>query len=309
MFENDWKKIMLHDVARNKEKREKVKEILWRYNEELRLIFRFYSSQSGRDIAYMNLIGWLGFCKICFINDDFFTISQLDEIFRRVNIEEEYDDEKLDSDPYNYRNAMMLKADPFNPDNQFTRSEFFEAIARAAIRKYTNLRLSPEEAVEKLMQQHVLRYALKPSHSDLRQKLLDNTVQRVYALYSSRLFYLFNRYTNLDRSDMKRTAKQTMNITEYRQFLRDYSLLDSDTSHRQAMSAFAMSQVEELDQADQSGLYEMVYAEFLEVIGRLANYRYAGVKSGYGDEEMDLAEKVQTILMRVFPSNRKKGKR
>jgi hypothetical protein len=43
-----------------------------------------------------------------------------------VNIEEEYDEKKLAENPTEYRNAMILKEDPFNPNNQFIRGEFYE---------------------------------------------------------------------------------------------------------------------------------------------------------------------------------------
>ena len=46
------------------------------------------------------------------------------------------------------RYAMRLKEDPFNPDNQFIRGEFYEAVVRIALKKYP--RLPCPEAIDKL---------------------------------------------------------------------------------------------------------------------------------------------------------------
>jgi hypothetical protein len=61
------------------------------------------------------------------------TVGRLDQIFHRVNIEEEYDEKKLAENPLEYRNAMILKEDPFNPNNQFIRGEFYEVLHIALV--------------------------------------------------------------------------------------------------------------------------------------------------------------------------------
>lgn len=311
-FENDWKNIQLADVIRALDKRMIIKELLWKYSDKLRVIFRYYSSQGGQSITCMNVMGWVYFCHVCAITDKRVSVSRLDQIFHRVNVEEEYDEKKLAENPTEYRNAMILKEDPFNPNNQFIRGEFYEALVRVALVKFPSL--EAHAALEKLVNENVFPHALEPSTSDIRERLLDEGVQKVYQLYSKRLYKLFWRYAKADRTDLKPSGMHTINVKEFEMMLNDYKLTVPENmtgarsmaavgaiSRRVALTAFAMSQQEELTEASDH-LYEMVYAEFLEVLARLAEAREETL---VGDtSERSLADALLALLIYMFPPTR-----
>jgi hypothetical protein len=270
-FEFDWKKMQFADKVRLLNDRAKIKEVLWKNSENLRNIFRFYSSQGGRDLAFMNVIKFIHFCHICKIPDKKITVSTIDSVFHRVNIEEEFDEEKIAANPQSYRYAMVLKEDPFNPNNQFIRGEFYESLVRLAVIKYKQL--NAVDALTNLLEKFVLPNALEGTKDDVRDLLLADDVQRVYAVYSPKLYRMFNHYSQEDKADLRANASTTMNLKEYQLMLMHLGLLDHGLSRRIAMSAFALSQ-EDATGDDQESLYEMVYPEFLEVLARLADYRY-----------------------------------
>jgi hypothetical protein len=198
---------------------------------------------------------------------------------------------------------MVLKADPFNPDNQFIRGEFYEALVRVSLVKWPQL--EAHIGLEKLIVDNLLPHAMDKTASDVRERLLDDEVQKVYATFSQPLYKAFALYAKADKRDTKDGGTQTINLKEYELLLNEYALVDKDLSRRTALSAFALSQEEQPEESlsgTAESLYEMVYAEFLEVVARLAEGKYQ-------DESVNLAQKLNNLLQYMFPSKKEDKER
>lgn len=292
LFEADWKKMQFADVVRLKEEREKIKVIMYEHFPSLKMIFQFFSSHGGGDICAMSVLEFIHFCHTCEIPDRHVTINKIDRVFRRVNIEEEFDEEMIEQNPNNYRNAMKIVPDPFNPRNQFIRGEFMESLIRLAIKKFGTLPI--DTAVRKIIEKHVIPFGLAVAKDDIRRELLRNDVQSVYKKYAKRLHKLYNTAARLDKTDQD---FETINLKEFELLLQHHDLFDADVSRRAAFSAFAMSQDASTTESDN---YEMVYGEFLEVLGRIAKIKY--------DDDQPLSDKLEN-LMQVFFAKSKKSKK
>lgn len=266
MFSADVEKMQFADVVRARADRAAVVEVLRSKYDELCKIFQYFSSHGSGDITFMSVMEWLHFCHVCRLPGADCSTARLDRIFRRVNIEEEFDEDFIEANPKEYRNAMRIVPDPFNPNNQFIRGEFMEALVRAALIKLPGM--PPAVAAQKLLDQHVVAHALGVSEDGVRERLLAPAVQQVYRRYAHRLHDLFLETAKLDATDADDT---TINLREFEMLLNQHQLMDQDLSRRAAFSAFAMSQDASASSSDD---YEMVYGEFLEVLGRLAALKY-----------------------------------
>lgn len=70
----------------------------------------------------MTLLKWMAFCKDAQVVGGKVTVSALDDIFVRVNVEENLNESALDAGVH--QRSLMLISDPLNPDHAFVRYEF-----------------------------------------------------------------------------------------------------------------------------------------------------------------------------------------
>ena len=52
------------------------------------MIFQYFSCHGAGDITHMNMMEFVYFCHVCRIPDKHVTMGTIDQVFRRVNIEE-----------------------------------------------------------------------------------------------------------------------------------------------------------------------------------------------------------------------------
>ena len=74
--------------------------------------------------------------------------------------------------------------------------------------------------------QNILPRALERTTSDIRERLLEEDVQKVYGQYSKKLFKAFQHYARQDKRDHKEAGLQTINTKEY-EIMLTVRLLDS----------------------------------------------------------------------------------
>jgi len=63
-------------------------QVLRRNFDDLRQLFQYFSSHGGGDITHMNSMEFLYFCHVCKLVDRETTPTEVDRVFRRVNVEE-----------------------------------------------------------------------------------------------------------------------------------------------------------------------------------------------------------------------------
>lgn len=308
MFELDWKEVQLHDVVRKEDQRLYIKEHAREHYKSLRNLFRYYSSQCGTDrMDVMNMVKFIQLCHQSKIPDSTVTVTRLSEIFRRVNVEEHFDEKKLQgmNNRKSLAGAMEIKNDPYNPNNMFVRGEFCEALVRIAIIKWKNL--SPPDAFEKLLNEHVIAHAEDiTKKTDLRALLSeDQNVRSLFEKYSKYLQKAFTRYAAADKSGPSDQNMSTMNLKEFKQLLQEFRLLDHALSNRAVFSAFALSQEEVADPSKESDLYEMIYPEFLEALVRLAHAR---CQSQPDQQHLPVGERVGRLFRHMFGDTEEGGK-
>lgn len=122
---------------------EEVFEYLKEHYVKIKDVFQYYSSMSN----YPS-IGWTDFvdmCEECFMNDKILDRKQIDIVFKAVNFE-----------------IVQLED---NPDRDLCRYEFFEILVRMAIIKYSRMQLTPKEALDKLLNEHLYKFAGKSEAS------------------------------------------------------------------------------------------------------------------------------------------------
>jgi hypothetical protein len=165
-----------------------------------------------------------------------------------------------------YGKLMSMADDPDNPDNQFTRSEFMEALVRMSIFKYKDRQYdNAADKLERLLVRHILPRALDRSITaapTLRGDILHPDVQAVYRRYCPRLYQMFLAYST--KPGVSTGLLPAFSSKKYESFLKDFGLIGATLSRRAALVAFALAR----DEHDEQSMLK--YPSYLELIARLA---------------------------------------
>mmetsp|Transcript_9569 Transcript_9569/g.18150 ORF Transcript_9569/g.18150 Transcript_9569/m.18150 type:complete len:653 (-) Transcript_9569:329-2287(-) len=227
MFEEDWDNVQLNDCIPEESKREEIKVLLeqegWYWN--IRWCFAM-NSLTTPPPEFMNSVEFAGAVRNCKLVDNLINKSYLSRLFVRVNIEEEYDES----------GAMILVDSEDNPDNMFTRSEFFEAMIRLSLQKWKREKLRPVECVNKLFTEHIVPFtmgadqAVSPS-SAFRCALAGSKCQAVISQYRRFIKKLFENFCKspepkqlANDEEVKGMALGYVELTAIPKFLQLFSL-------------------------------------------------------------------------------------
>jgi len=296
MFASDWRKMQLTDVLTSERDIEKAKAKLRLFYDEIRMTFRFYS-RCTQNVAYMNILTFMCFCSNCKISDKrVLTKARLTELFHRVNWEYFVDDAD---------NQIVYINDPLNPDNQFTRAEFMEALCRIALIKYDSQPI--DYGLHSIMDNHIRKYTSVPDTKNIRSKILSEDVLKVYHLYDQRLWNCFHKYARVEH------GSRVLTVKAWDKLLHEKNVIGSNFSIRVGNHCFALSQQEDAD-SDDSDLMEMTFAEFCEALARVADMMYreetqvnkpvqdmANEDLANTDRHPLLAEHVEELFIHLFP--------
>jgi len=152
VMDSDCKFWKVERIIKDPKELQSTKEMVARYLPTLKKIYIALISQS----TYPN-ISWLEFshfCHQCNLIDKQFNISALDRVFIATNVEiEQLDD---------------------NPDRALCRYELYEILIRIAGVKFKDTRMCATypEALEKLMEEYILKFAYNPSWQEFRDEEL-----------------------------------------------------------------------------------------------------------------------------------------
>jgi len=158
-FEKAFEDIQIFDIVREVTSKNEIKAVLFKHYNSLRKIFRSFSKHavaSGEGL-FMNLLSYYKFCNFCNLrekNPNGCTITKLDNIFRRVNIEEIHNRNAYFDSGGSSKNIMILQSDPMNPDNALTIGEFMESLIRISFAKFKGQ--TPAGLLKKLLRENII---------------------------------------------------------------------------------------------------------------------------------------------------------
>ena len=271
MFDNDKKHLKLTRIIKDENALAQVNNVLLKNFEVIKEIFDATSASS----SYPN-IGWLDFSNFCdrcqILDNKFLNRAAIDRAFIAVNVD--FDD--LDD----------------NPQQELCRYEFLEIIVRLAMCKYQDLPLSQAEMAQKMIEDHIFKYADPSSAIKFRrEKLYTNEVNNVLEANLANCQELFKRY--------KERAGRWISLEGYKSMVKRSGINIKDEV---VVKVFAFSKMSILDEMAGADSYDrMVFVEFLESIGRLSNALFV-------DNEMPLNEMMEKTLDLIFAKNGLKRK-
>jgi hypothetical protein len=97
-----------------------------------------------------------------------------------------------------------------NPDRDLCRYEFFEILVRIAILKYQDLHISPKEAFDKLLHEHVYKLQTSNAHNFRRSHVHTAEVNNVLKTNMPAIIQLFN---------MIKTGGKTVSLDKMMEFV------------------------------------------------------------------------------------------
>lgn len=280
-FESDWTLIQLADFIPNKAERDQVKQVLWSFYETIIALYRFRCTFGSGDVMVMTLLKWIAFCRDTKIIGGKVTVSALDSIFVRVNVEESLDEGALDANQH--ANSLSIVQDPMNPNHAFVRYEFMEALVRVAFIKY-------EEDVASVRLNNLILNHVTNAMTDLiggfkiRLRILAEPCQEVFTKYRNKLNRDFSSYKN----KIGQGNTECMSYKGFEKLMVDSGIMNgSDNSNgpisrRVVATAFTLAQDEthgtsnSSDSTSNQHLKDMTYLEFLEGLTRIAEVRENG---------------------------------
>jgi hypothetical protein len=270
MFGNDMKHSKISRVVKEESEFKAVVSTLRANFRQIKEIFDNTAASSNYPtISWLDFTDFSTMCQL--LDKKFLNTAAIDRLFIAVNVELEAQDE--------------------NPNRELCRFEFFEIIVRIALCKYQDLCISPVQCVQKILEEHVLKYGAGSNAIAFRkEKLYQIEVNDVLEVNLFNLQELFTSY--------KEPRSKHITLKGLKSLLSKSALPYND---RDIVRDFAFSKMSILDESTSNGAHEkMVFVEFLEFLGRFSD--------GAIQDEVPLWGKIEQVLDAVLPAHRMKRK-
>ncbi|GAB5365056.1 hypothetical protein AAMO2058_001023700 [Amorphochlora amoebiformis] len=264
LFDKDWKEIQILDVVKSKEERDLIYDILHDSYPELREIFQ---RLAGRDspLEYMSANDFSNFVKETKVLKYGFNTTFTSVVFKRINI-----NEIVAEDGKGY----TLFDDPSNPRSMFTRSEWLESLVRIVV-YWTKLKKRISSKLKQILNITLKRYMGDIEKDNIRDLMRKPDTRQTFEPYLGLIYRIFDRFAALGKDI--HGSYNTMSEDEYTTFVLTFNIstLSPKLGRRKVGQALAYSQT---CRQDDSRGYLTNYAEFLEVLARLATSAFPKLK-------------------------------
>lgn len=248
-----WDQVNIAEEVPSESVRESILNVVTIQLESLRRVFMFYSA-SNYPVEFMSANQWLFFGTQTKIAD------RKDPMFSQIFVITNASDASTD--------LKNVQYDETNPDTMFTFSEFLEALIRVGCDRFPDERA--DKSFNKLVKR-ILKYAHPTCFLDFNTLFNKPEVWAVYKKYARKVYAIFAKYAADDKANID--SLSSMNIKEAFWFYQHSGIVKtSGLSRRTLITSFSMSQGLEME--DDSAAYEANYAEFIQILGRLANAMY-----------------------------------
>jgi len=301
LFDNDWQRFGMEEAISEPIVREKLCGMLYKYYDEIRNIFRIYSTQGAKDMTHMNVMQFCTFLYTCkFPEAQKSPITKFDELFHLVNMKMEWAEDGAGPCTAN------VVEDPLSMSHRFMRPEFMQALVRIAQLKYRAL--GPDASIDRLMKEHVLPIALTPDKEDIRTQYMDNNTQKVITLYGSRLYKMYLLYSSKNRGPDQ--VCPSITVANFDRLCQEHKILEPPATVKKI--CFQQFEIEMIGKdpvpiPPPTDDYEMTYSEFLEGIVRLAVHLWPPPEED--EEPTKLCFQVEALFMKMFPTPTNKRNR
>jgi hypothetical protein len=316
-------------LQQNQVEASQITALLAEVSPKLSEIYKFhcgYTIPSSNNIRGLNLLNFLIFCRVSRLLDGRTTASRLYRIFHTVKKGQSNSAATTGTHQEFSRNHSLYTADVWNQCNLLSRREFYESLVRIAVLKWPNEGV--QEGLAQLINNFVVKnYCAGRNKYNFSLDLIGSDVNSVFSEFSNELYNIFDHFAaKNDRSSVK-----SMSIREFDRFLSENMLLDGRLERNSALSAFT-SLAEENSQPNSSqkvsnqhharnnslfsfnaaepnaeennplnNAYSIIYAEFLELLARIATMREA--------EGAELSSQLYSLLKHLFPSSAERSAR
>jgi hypothetical protein len=250
-FENDWIAVTpkLEKFIKVDAERDELKAVCAKHFPVLRACFRYYSAEgSGMDPYSITFNDFGDFCQDCEIVDDKkCSISAIDTIFIATNFEVEKSDD--------------------NPDHALERPEFLEAVTRLAVAKFSGNSLTPAEAFDALLTNHVITNADRHDCDGFRtENFYLQDIDEIMRLYEHDLRAVLAQYgTSRRRLDGKR--RPHLSLEAFMKILQDGNLIDGRLSLEKAKFCFVNSKFTSSNENGNRDAHKFLsFVDFLEAL-------------------------------------------
>ena len=277
-----WK---INRITKDQEAVKEVEEVCWRYIKQLKELYISLISDSG--FPYLTWLDFANFIKQINVVDERTPLATIDRIFIAANVEE----------------AQVQE----NPDRALCRHEFFEILLRIAAHKFTGQPSSKNfpscetlgEALEKLLLDHVLKYTMPYPWQEFRdEELWVRDVNLVFDQNVEPLRRLYRKSFTIKEPYL--TYQDAVNMIS-----RDSGL---EISYKDAVRCYGLSKMtvkNEQEKGVANPYKKMLFVEFLEYIGRIAQEKYKASSQPLYIK----IEKVLDVILTLVGSTRKEIQR
>lgn len=277
-FQADWRLSKVGNIIKDKKQMEDVADAIRPHYKRLRNVFKQYACRGTMaDPFSIQLNSFTEFCVDAKLPDDSTCkISDLDYIFVACNVAEK-------------RHSYQTN----NRAHSLCRYEFCEAIVRLAVAKFVRPGTIPDvaEATRVLVEKHIIPHC-KYAHDEWRDERLYNEASDLaFKRYIPELKQVFKR-ASVRYERMGGVPRMT--IYDFVTMLAKAGLFDKDFSERRAKFAFVNASESVEDETATRAHETLLFPEFLESLGRVAERRDPG--------DFPLALKLPPILEAIIDS-------
>jgi len=286
-----------NDKETAKEHVRTMQDVLRKFYYHLKTAFVYYAGRGG-GASTMDASEFQVFVSDIRIKDKRISSKSLRGLFVLVNMEPD-EMQEANSRPVT-REAEPVGGDEdeeelFNPDDELVPSEYVELLARIALDKYPSL--EPPAALQKLIEEHVLRYSAVNSDY-LREYIASDDFKRVMKRLGSKLHAIFEFYSRMN-ARCRDVDKDELFLSS-REFLR--LLDDAGTSKvvNPTRARLIFRRAQSADDEDDGDANEdaLEFEEFLEAISVIALHQNA-------DPYLPIATRIEEYLMDLVANNTK----
>lgn len=274
-----------------------MQAVLRKFYYHLKAAFVYYAGRGG-GASTMDASEFQVFVSDIRIKDKRITQKNLRGLFVLANMEP---DEMKESNSRPVTREAEVEDDEgdeaelYNPDDELVPSEYVELLARIAVEKYPAV--DPPAALQRLIEEHVLRYSAVNSDY-LREYIASDDFKRVMKRLGSKLHAIFEFYSRMNARC--RDVKKEDLFLSSREFLR--LLDDAGTSKvvNPTRARLIFRRAQSADDEDDGDSCEdaLEFEEFLEAISVIALHQYA-------DPYLPIATRIEEYLMNLVEQNSK----
>ncbi|MES1907475.1 MAG: hypothetical protein MHM6MM_000585 [Cercozoa sp. M6MM] len=286
MFAQDWKEIQLADLVQGAANRAPIKDLLRQHYNQLVQVFQYFCviTLSDDTNSYMGMLAFGQFSKECFeLLDERLTMQRVDEVFKRVNVEEEFEEIVNPDGTVTAKMITQPQGDESNPDHLFTRSEFIESVVRLAAIKFPDSSEPLVDRTERLLTEHVLSEhsatikTLRQA-AQLKQRVSAQDAQLLFSKVARKIRKVFDHFAAI--GERKESKRHSLSQQQWHDMCEAASLFNPrmkpearngitlrSLSRRELALCFGMSQ--DLSDMNPQHAATLEWNEFVEALARV----------------------------------------